>query len=210
MAPKTFYTVLIESTVDRNDSFVQVFWAWAENKGEAIARVADVARDHEKIVDPFPVQMDPYDVETLPEDVKEIDGTGVYSASARFFFQTSDLEEQIRPPAGVILSCWDGEYEPDELRAGFSSEVEEDGLFRLTIVPSQDDLKKTFLALVEALPSIRVSWVEFSHEWGDVQSQQLYANEALNTPHAIHDFLQREQLNIVENGWRNKSADRRP
>lgn len=201
MASPVFYTVLVESTVNRHDSFVQVFWTWAQSRGEAIDRVVTVAREYEEIPDPLPTEMDPYDIETLPEEVKEIESTGVYTTGGRYYYPTGDLAKQRRTPAGIILSCLDGQYEADELHVGYSCAETEDGLFKLTALPPGGLLEETFLEMVEALPSIRVSWLEISNEWEDTQTKQLYANEALNTPEKIRAFLQREKLNIIENGW---------
>ena len=191
-----FYTVIIEGHADA-DAFVQVFFTWAADIGEAIAKVTAVAKEQEGIEHPIASELDEYDFDTLPDDVVEIGDTSVLSSGARFHFPAE--EPVFRLPAGVILSCLDGEYDPEELCPGFQIQDDEE-LLRLDCAVPGDELEMVFNALVEALPDIRVSWIECSDEWEDASARQLYANEALNTPDSIQAFLRGETENILYNG----------
>jgi hypothetical protein len=191
-----FYVVLVEGREDA-DAFVQAFFTWAPDVGEAIAKVTAAAKEREGIANPVATELDDYDFATLPDDVVEISGTTVLSSGARNYFPAD--EPYFRLPAGVILSCLDGEYDPEELHPGFHI-MEEGDLLRLECAVPGEELAKTFNALVGVLPDILVTWVECSNEWGNATTNQFYSNETLYSPDSIQAFLDSETENILHNG----------
>lgn len=192
-----FFTVVVEGGDKPRDAFIQVFWIWARDIGDAIDRVAAVARDAEGIADPLPSEADRFDYASLPDDAREIGGTRVFTTGARFHYPAD--EPVFRLPRGVILSCLDGDYDPDELRAGYCRR-DDDGLLCMDCVVPDGMLEEAFHAMVKALPSIRVSWIECSSEWEDAETAQFYSNEELNSPSRIRSFLRDETANVLRNG----------
>lgn len=63
MNNETFYTVLIESEETKDESFVQVFWIWANSIGHAISDITSYALQA-GIKKPFAREMDPYNIES--------------------------------------------------------------------------------------------------------------------------------------------------
>lgn len=197
MAPRVFYTVIVESVADEESSFVQVFWTWAMEMGEAIGRVLAVARE-EGIAAPVAAEIDPYDIDTLPDDVDEIRDTGVFTSGARFFYPTETGPMPL--PQGIILSALEGEQSPEEIQPAFDA-WRDDDLYRLEASVPGEKLVPTFLALVTALPAIRVVWTEITHEWDNEDKIRFYANESITTVDAIRDFLESHPRDIVGNGY---------
>lgn len=192
---KFFYTVLIETVENEENSYLQVFWAWADHIGQAVAKTTAAARET-GMPAPIAVQIDPFDHDTLPDHAEPAGKTGVLMADTRYYFPT-------RPtfllPKGVIFSCGESDFDPEDMQPGYTRHRKED-LHRLEVLVPADRLAEVFLILTAALPSIRVCWVELVEEWERAGVTQLYANEDLSTPEAVRTFLESEKLNILDNG----------
>lgn len=196
---KTFYTILIESEESSDEFFVQVFWTWAEHIGAAISSVLKVALQ-ENIKEPVAAQIDPYDFESIPDNVYEIHKTGVFTSGQRYYYPATFC---LKIPEGVILSALDGDFDIEDLHKGFRFDLRNDGFCRINVVLPQDELEDTFLQLVKALPSIKVSWVEILNWWDEAENKQLWTNERLNNFDTIADFLKSNNRDILKNGFLN-------
>lgn len=196
-AEDTFYTVVIECAVNEKDAFIQIFWTWAQDIGEALAKVLAVAKESEELPSPVATDIDPYDFDTLPDDVNEIGGTSVFTSGSRFYFPAD--EHRFIVPRGIIPSSAEAELSPGDLCAGFTEYADGD-LLRIDCLASADRLEETFYALPDVLPGIPVSWIECSDKWDEAGTRQFYANEALNTPALIRGYLHAAPENVLHNG----------
>lgn len=195
MKAKTFFTILIESPMPQ-DSFVQVYWAWADHLGEAIERVLR-ACDRMGISNAVAREADPYDFTTLPKHVIHDDKLGVFFGESRYYFPA---EGSFTYPVGIIKSCRDGEFGDELIREGFSLSERDDGLYEVEAILERDRLFDTFVELVRRLPSIRVFWVKLSADWEGESHEEFWVNESLNTAGLIAGYLAAHAKDTINNG----------
>jgi hypothetical protein len=197
MNDKTFYAVLIESEETKEESFVQVLWTWANSIGDAISDITSYAINA-GIKNPLVREIDPYDFESLPDEVNETNTTGVFTSGVRYYYPATPC---LKIPKGVIESALEGDFDTEELHKGFIAYTSDDDFYCIDTVLYGDELKESFIQLCSVLPEIRVSWVEISHEWDNEGKTQLFANEDLNSATKIDKFLSSNKLNILQNGF---------
>ncbi|HEY6186880.1 MAG TPA: hypothetical protein VIW80_04315 [Pyrinomonadaceae bacterium] len=197
MREKTFFTILVESAAPE-ESFVQVFWSWANHLGEAIDKVLRACRSM-GIENATASEADPFDFAALPDHVIHDEKLDVFFAEARHFFPTT-VEGSFIPPTGIIKSCQDGELDYELIREGFSQMIRGDGLYEVEAVIGRDQLFETFVALVRRLPSIRVFWIKIAADWEDKGREEFLVNEDLDSAESITDFLTAHAKDTVPNG----------
>jgi hypothetical protein len=190
-----FYTSLIESAgVEK--SYVQVYWAWGAHLGEAIHKMK--ARAVAQGVDsPLLVEADPYIFSSLPDTAVSENKGEMYYAGERHFFPPTAC---YRLPDGVVKSCIEGEYELEDIEAGYQLSELDDELIEVSAVVEEKDLLKVYLAVVGALSEIRVFWVKLQDDWEDAGKEEIYVNERLDSLEAIAQFIRSNPLNTIRNG----------
>jgi len=191
-----FYTVMLEVNEADDQSFFQVFWAWADNIGEAIYLAQKEARLH-GINESYARAIDPYDYDTLPEHVQEGKTPGTLYTEGRTYY---DYEETITLPTGVIESCVEGDVFIEDVKEGFDCYTSSDETLCVDVTLDEKNLERIFLELVAELPSIRVTWVEISHEWETRTEQVFWSNEGCNYLESIMYLLKNKELGILKNG----------
>jgi hypothetical protein len=192
---KTFFTVIIESAA-AEESFIQVFWSWANHLGEAIERVLRACA-RMGIDNAMASEADTYDFNSLPGHVIHDEKLRVFYDEARHYFPT---ERTFIPPSGIIKACLDGEHDYELIREGFSQTRREDGLYEVEVVVGRDKLLDTFGALLRRLPSIKVFWVKIAADWEDKGLEDFRVNEDLNSAELIAEFLTTHARDTVANG----------
>lgn len=195
MGDKTFFTVMIES-VEPEQSFIQVFWAYANHPGKAIQKVLRACACL-GIKNAFASELDTFEFKSLPRKVvhdKELD---VYYSQARNYFPT---EKTFRAPSGIIKSFLNGKYEYTVIQEGFYQSRTNAGIYEVELVVENRRLFSTFVQLVQRLPSIKVFWIKLAADWEDVGREEFWTNERLNTVELIADFLKSRWKDTVANG----------
>lgn len=197
MREKTFFTILVESA-GPEESFIQVFWSWANHLGKAIDKVVRACGSM-GIENATASEADPFDFADLPDHAIHDEKLDVFFAEVRHFLPTP-AEGAFIPPTGIIKSCQDGELDYELIREGFFTRKREDGLYETEVVIGRDQLFETFVALVRRLPSIRVFWVKIAADWEDKGLEEFWVNEDLNSAEAIAEFLTAHSKDTVANG----------
>jgi hypothetical protein len=197
MGEKTFFTILIESHAPE-ESFIQVFWSWANHLGEAIEKVLK-ACIRMGIENATASEADPYDFAALPDHVIHDEKLNIFFAEARHYFPTSP-EKSFTPPTGIIKSCLDGDLDYELIRHGFSQTKREDGLYEVEAVVGRDNLFDTFVELAKKLPSIKVFWIKIAADWEDKGLEEFWVNEDLNCVELIADFMTAHAKDTIANG----------
>jgi hypothetical protein len=195
MSKKVFYTVILEMNEAKGKSFCQVFWAWANDIGEAIHLVCRESKFH-GIKNPYAREIDPYDFLALPPDVLEGEVEGTYYANKKYHY---DNEGTIILPYGIIESCIEGDVFIEEVQEGFECYDNEDNTFCTYVVLDRSNLKKCFIEMVKSLPSIKVSWIVVSKEWEDKSEEVFWSNEKFSSIESVL-FLLNQKESILENG----------
>lgn len=190
-----FYAALLEWS-DDHLSYVRVFWAWATHMGEALDKMIACAL-RQQIPSPIPCQLDPYDFETLPEDVTTDDDGETYIADAVFSFPP---EPSYMLPYGVIASGVEGEHDIDEIRIGYLVKSNPQGLAKLTAIVHAEDLVPFYIQMLSLLPGIRVFWVQIQADWEQTNHAEFYVHEGLATVQAIQGWLEQHYTDMVLNG----------
>jgi hypothetical protein len=191
----TFYTALIEWS-DSSRGYVQVFWAWADHIGEAIAKMLACAQ-RRGIVQPVAGQLDPYHFDTLPASTSTDDEGVTYAADHIHSFPP---EQEYQLPTGVIASCREGDYDITDIQTGFTKREAADGLVDIRAVVKADNLLPVYAALISTLDTIRVFWIEFQADWEADNLKAMYVNEMLDEVPKISRFLQSYHRDTVEHG----------
>ncbi|AFY68425.1 hypothetical protein Pse7367_0107 [Thalassoporum mexicanum PCC 7367] len=176
--------------------YLNTFWAWANHRGEAIHRMLGAAK-RQKIHNPLVNRLDPFDPENLRADVLTDDyGITFYSEKAYSFVPGYSYKF----PYGIVPSCIEGDNEPDDIEPGWNVSVNADGLLDLTAVVEAKELLEIYGHLISLLPSIRVFWIRIVEDWEKYGQEQIFANESLNTPQLILDFIKGHSIDILQNG----------
>ena len=198
---KQFYTVVIEAEENGKDSFIQVYFAWAGDLGEAIHRVVRAAKEKESISNPLATEADPYEYEDFGRDREDITGypdLEVFVARNRYYYPAEDT---FHAPPGIILSCIENDsFDPGDLHPGYTCESGDGGLVTITAVVPGAGLLDTFIALASIMPSIVVSWVTLCAHYENTGTVSMYTHEKLASPAAIERFLKEHTVDILENG----------
>jgi len=195
---KEFYTGLIEAT-DNNQAFVQVFYAYGSHIGEAIDSMLSYAIEI-GLKNPKVVEADFYQFENLSDDAMKVDGLDIYFINERYYFPINEFTS-FQLPYGVILSCIEGEFEPELIKEGFTRYTDDNEIKHLDIVIDRSKLLDAFLSIAEKLNSIRVLWVRLEKDWEDGQEFEFYANESLNNISNIKNFILDNINDILLNGY---------
>ena len=195
MDDKTFFTVMIES-VEPEQSFIQVFWTYANHPGKAIQKVLRACAGL-GIKNAFASELDSFEFKSLPRKVVHDRDLDVYYSQARNYFPT---EKTFRAPSGIIKSYLNGKYDYGLIREGFYQGRTETGIYEVEVVVENQRLFNTFVQLVKRLPSIKVFWIKLAADWEDVGREEVWTNEKLNTVELIADFLESRWKDTVANG----------
>ena len=195
MDNRAFFTVVIES-VESEQSFIQVYWAWGSHPGEAIEKTLR-ASSKMGVENPIASETDSYEFTTLPDHVIYDETLDVFFDQTRHYFPT---EKSFHPPPGIIKSCLDGEFEYEQIHEGFRRTKGEDGIYEVEAVVERDRLFSTYNELMKQLPSIRVFWVKISADWEEEDREEFWVKEDLNTPESIAAYLTTHSKDTVKNG----------
>jgi hypothetical protein len=197
MGDRSFFIVFITST-GPEESFIQVFWAWAEHPGEAVDKVL-AACDRMGVQNAHAMELNYYDDTLLPDEVVHDEMFDVTYEPHHYIYPTVKV---FIPPRGIIRSHIDAEQlDPDLIRQGFGSELQDDSSYRVEVVLEQHQLFWTFDTLMKRLPSITVFWVSLTTDWEGIEGEEIWVNEALNTPESIADYLLTHVRDTLDNGY---------
>lgn len=198
MQEPIFYTVLVESEEDETHSFLQYFWLWAEHIEEALPKVVDAAKK-QGIQQPYLSAIDYYDFDNFDEssdDVKQIEGSDIFVSAERYYYPT---EPFLKLPEGVIGAMSEGDFDAEDLQAGFEAYIE-DEFYCINTVLEQEQILPLLLSLSATLPSIEVFWIGIRSTWDNTDVHQFWVNSELNTIPKIKAFLESTEKDILQNG----------
>lgn len=190
-----FYVALLEWS-DDHIGYVRTFGAWAEHMGEALDKMLACAA-RQQIANPDPREIDPYNFETLPQEVSTDDDGETYSADDLFSFEPAP---SYTLPYGVIASCQEGAHEIDEIQIGHAVSSDPNGLTRLSAVVEANELLPLYMQLLELLPAIHVFWIQLQADWEQAGQEAFYTHEGLSSADDIRAFLEQHRIDTVLNG----------
>lgn len=193
----SLYVGLIEET-GGDQPFVQTYWARGAQIGEAVDKMLEAARSN-GLVNPVLMELDPYDIDNLPEELEEVGRGDVFWAEGRSYFEG---DTGFAFPYGVIPSCLtdDNTENLDDITEEYSKEVDDDGLHTLVMNVSADRLFPVYERLLNKWDEFEVFWYCLHDHWQD-EEQGMYVNDSLDTPEKITQHLREHWFDSVMNGF---------
>ena len=104
-------------------------------------------------------------------------------------------------PQGIVPSGRNKFDELDEIKNGFTTITNENGLIIILANLSAENLFPTYKNLIELNPSYRVFWYVLHDEENHDAKEQFLVNEALNTPELIIQYLEANWKNSLSHGF---------
>ena len=195
---KTWFSCLIvENDTKEPETFLQQFWTEAEHMGEAIEKCLSVAgkTGYEK---PVILECDPCDMFYLdPVEIPNLNKDVFWNPSRNYF----PYEPNFEFPQGIVPSGRNKFDELDEIKNGFTTITNENGLIIILANLSAENLFPTYKNLIELNPSYRVFWYVLHDEENHDAKEQFLVNEALNTPELIIQYLEANWKNSLSHGF---------
>lgn len=191
----SLYRCLIEEH-SPTEPFFQVYWAYGDHLGEALARMRSAAAAN-GLVHPICREADPSDREDLPSDLNQSEDGDVYWQEGRAYFPPGP---GFIFPYGVIPAEGEGPFDPDDIQPGYRMS-EEDGFYTVEVnVPDERSLED-YLALLRRFEPFRVFWIKIHDHWVDTDEDHIYINEQLTTTESIEILLRTDPANTLRNGY---------
>ena len=191
------FTCLIEEQ-NTEEACFQMYWARAQRMGEAIDLILDAAKKN-GLNNPIPRQCDPDEIENLiDEDEIEPDiDSSVFWSTNRHFFPPESVFDL---PVGVIASGIEGEHDIDEIKSGYTVQIDE-GLTTIEVNVEARKLVDLYQQLVKLNSSYRVFWYVLHSYWDDEKDDKFLVNEDLNTSDKIITHLMENEEDSIKNGY---------
>jgi len=194
--PNTLYTALFEEN-DPVSPFIQVYWAYAEHIGEALEKMKKAALNN-GLKKPIWKQLDPYDIDNLPENLKDVSKEEVFWDEDRLFFSPGDA---FIFPYGVIPSCAEGIFDPENMVTGYQVSVKPDGLLMLEANLPESRLVPMYLDLLHVFGDFRAFWYMIHEHWEGTEGDDMYLCERLKSAEDICRHLEDNAENSLYNGF---------
>ena len=206
-----FFVARVEWS-DAEESHLMTFWAYADHIGEALDKIHTSAKAYD-IPNPIVSAVDFADSNDLPEVAESYDDGQTFVDNTVRTFPTEPI---YRLPYGVIESFGPGRggYTTEDFTVGYATEVDEEDdeedLFELRALIDEKDLLPIYLDLIDVLPDISVFWIKLQSDWEDPnpknnddedeESTEIYTNTKLKSRQAIVEFIERNCVDILQNG----------
>jgi hypothetical protein len=197
-----FWYFLISGQTDDTTGIVGNFYAYGQHCGEALANALQAAAEndflHHEATEAS--RLDILEDFEEPDDLIHISDL-VLTGSKNYSYPLDTDENTFIPPVGIIKSTEEGNIDYELIKEGFVAySADDSGLFEFELVADKSRLVSTFIQAIQVLPPPDKSEIHIKGFWGNQQSE-LWTNESIRTQDDIIQFLENNQVNILENGF---------
>ena len=189
-----FYYCTVEWTEAEN-SYLGMYWTWAFHFGEAINAVEDCAKK-DGYENPKATFIDFFDFDELPEDAIVIDDK-TYMDKEIYSYPTEDV---YKLPVGVIFAPGEHSFDESQIKPAYEIGHHEDGTIEIEAVVEATEIMPIYVELVSILPEIRVFWLKLADDWESADAEQLFVNEAVNSPAKVLEYIENNSFDTLQNG----------